>query len=95
MLNPRHTESGPEPPIISGLIADTINIARGPPIIMPIVPVKNIISALEPNFFISWRSILIVKRARLVGSKYLEATKYSFELSPEITPSELKIEGMK
>tara|TARA_B000000437_G_scaffold191482_1_gene150030 strand:- start:544 stop:663 length:120 start_codon:yes stop_codon:yes gene_type:complete len=39
--------------------------------------------------------MLIVKRARLVGSKYLEATKYSFELSPEIIPSELKIEGIK
>jgi hypothetical protein len=70
-------------------------MARGPPIIIPSVPVKNIINALDPNFLISWISILIVKRARLVGSRYLDATKYRFELSPEIIPSELKIEGMK
>ena len=75
-------------------IRDSI-IAKGPPAIIPSVPVKNIINALDPNFFISWISILIVKRARLVGSKYLDATKYSFELSPEMTPSELKIEGIK
>ena len=39
------------------------------------VPVKNKIRALEPNFLISFKSMLIVKSARLVGSKYLEATK--------------------
>jgi hypothetical protein len=81
--------------MISGLIKETIKIAKGPPIIIPIVPVKNIISALEPNFFISLRSILIVKRARLVGRRYLDDTKYRFELSPEIIPNELKIEGIK
>tara|TARA_B100001175_G_scaffold293492_1_gene280016 strand:- start:18 stop:182 length:165 start_codon:yes stop_codon:yes gene_type:complete len=53
------------------------------------------ISALDPNFFISCRSMLIVKRTRLVGSRYLEATKYSLELSPEMIPKELNIEGIK
>jgi hypothetical protein len=47
----------------------------GPPNIIPKVPVKNITIALDPNFLISGISMLIVSRAKLVGNKYLEATK--------------------
>ena len=70
-------------------------LAIGPPIIIPRVPVTNITIAFEPNFLISGISILIVSNARLVGSRYLEATKYKFEFSPEITPNELKRDGIK
>ena len=67
----------------------------GPPMITPMVPVKNMITAFEPNLFIAGRSTLIVKSARLVGSRYLDATKYRLDSSPEMIPKELKIEGMK
>ena len=75
MLNPLHTLSISEPAINAGLIDNTIKIAIGPPMMIPNVPVKNKIRALEPNFLISFKSMLMVKSARLVGSKYLEATK--------------------
>tara|TARA_Y100001936_G_scaffold246893_1_gene291690 strand:+ start:1470 stop:1685 length:216 start_codon:yes stop_codon:yes gene_type:complete len=67
----------------------------GPPIIIPIVPVKNMINAFDPSFLISGKSILTVSKTRLAGSKYLEATKYNLELSPEIIPKELNIDGIK
>jgi hypothetical protein len=43
--------------------------------IIPAVPVKNMIKALGPNFRIPGRSMLIVSRTKLVGSKYRDATK--------------------
>ena len=43
---PLHIASGPAPLKSSGKKLDNINIAIGPPIIIPIVPVKNIINAL-------------------------------------------------
>ena len=54
---------------------ETMIIEIGPPKIIPKVPVKNITIALDPNFLISGISMLIVRRAKLVGSKYLDATK--------------------
>jgi hypothetical protein len=44
---------------------------------------------------ISFRSMLSVRRTRQVGSRYLEDTKYNFEYSPEISPTEFSTEGMK
>jgi hypothetical protein len=46
---------------------------------MPIVPARNIMIAFDPSFLISGRSILMVKRTRLDGRRYLDATKYSFD----------------
>ena len=70
-------------------------IEIGPPNIIPIVPVKNITIAVVPNFLISGISILIVSNTRLAGNKYLEATKYNLDSSPEIIPNELKRDGIK
>jgi len=60
---------------MSGAINEIIYMANGPPIIIPTVPVKNMINALGPNFKMLGKSILIVSRTRLVGSRYLDATK--------------------
>ena len=75
VVRPRHTASGPAPPTISGAKTDTTIIARGPPMIIPAVPVKNMTNALGPNFIILGRSILIVNSTKLVGNKYRDATK--------------------
>ena len=48
------------PPTVSGEKTDTIRIAMGPPIMMPTVPVKNIIKALKPRLAIAFRSMLRV-----------------------------------
>jgi hypothetical protein len=39
--------------------------------------------------------MLIVSKTKLVGKRYLEATKYRFEYSPDIIPRELNIDGIK
>ena len=52
---------------------DKIKIDIGPPIIIPNVPVKNIIKALNPKLYIAFRSILNVIRSSAAGSKYLLA----------------------
>ena len=67
----------------------------GPPKTTPNVPVKNITIALVPNFLISGISILMVSNTKLAGNKYLEATKYNLDVSPEIIPNELKRDGIK
>ena len=61
----------------NGIIIETNMIDIGPPIIIPIVPVKNMINAFEPSFLISGKSILTVSKTRLAGSKYLESKKYN------------------
>ena len=73
----------------------TIIIAIGPPIIIPTVPVKNIINAFEPSLLISFKSTLKVRRTNDVGSKYLEATKYRFDFSGETIPVVFNKEGIK
>ena len=75
VVNPRQTCSTPALLIIEGEINETTIMEIGPPKIIPKVPVKNITIALDPNFLISGISMLIVSRAKLVGNKYLEATK--------------------
>ena len=69
VVMPRHTASGPCPPTIVGSTALTTNIARGPPITIPSVPTKNIISALGPKFKIAFKSMLIVKSIKQAGNK--------------------------
>ena len=73
----------------------TNKIAIGPPIIIPKVPVKNIINAFEPSLLISFKSTLNVSRTNDVGSKYLEATKYKFDFSGETIPIVFNNEGIK
>jgi hypothetical protein len=51
--------------------------------------------ALGPSLSIPLKSILKVNKTNDAGSKYLEATLYSPDDSPEITPNELKSAGMK
>ena len=75
VVSPRQTASGPTPPTTSGAKVDTIKIAMGPPMMIPTVPVKNMIIAFGPNFLISGKSILMVSKTKLVGNKYREATK--------------------
>ena len=75
VVSPRQTASGPTPPTTSGAKTETIRMANGPPIMIPTVPVKNMMMALGPSFLISGRSILMVSNTKLVGSKYREATK--------------------
>ena len=67
----------------------------GPPKIIPNVPVKNITIAFAPNFLISGMSMLTVSNTKLEGNKYLDATKYNLDSSPEMIPAELKRDGMK
>jgi hypothetical protein len=76
-------------------MADTTNNAKGPPKTIPIVPATNITKALGPSFKIPLKSILKVNNTNDAGSKYLEATLYKPEDSPEMTPNELKSAGMK
>jgi hypothetical protein len=81
--------------MILGTKNETINKAIGPPITIPIVPDKNIISAFGPSLRILFRSMLSVNKTREVGNKYLEAIKYNPEPSPEMIPKVLSKEGMK
>ena len=67
------------PSIKLGNVYDIRIIENGPPIIIPAVPLKNIIIAFGPNFIISGKSILIVSKTKLAGNKYRDATKYKFE----------------
>ena len=71
--SPLHIVSGPAPLNNSGKNMDKIKIDIGPPIIIPNVPVKNIIKALYPKLYIAFRSILNVIRSSAAGSKYLLA----------------------
>ena len=80
---------------MSGATIEISETAIGPPRTIPMLPVKNIINAFDPNFFIAGKSILIVNNTRLAGNKYLDATKYNFELSLDIMPNELNNDGMK
>jgi len=73
----------------------TNKIAIGPPIIMPKVPVKNIIKAFDPSLLISFKSTLKVSNTNDVGSKYLEATKYKSDFSGEPIPVVFSKEGKK
>jgi hypothetical protein len=41
VARPRHIASGPAPPTVSGDTAEISKIAKGPPIIIPTVPVKK------------------------------------------------------
>ena len=81
--------------IISGKKFIIISNANGPPNKIPIVPVRNIIIALGPNFKISFKSTLRVNKTKEQGRRYLDATKYKFELLESIIPVELKKEGKK
>ncbi len=49
-------------------------MAIGPPIIIPTVPVKNIIKAFEPKLKIAFKSILKVINTKAAGNKNLLAT---------------------
>ena len=49
VVRPLQTASGPDPPTVSGLTVPTIISAKGPPTMMPKVPVKNMITALLPQ----------------------------------------------
>ena len=59
-------------------------MAIGPPIIIPIVPVKNITNAFQPKLNTAFKSILNVIKTNAAGSKYLLATKYKL-VPPSIT----------
>ena len=61
-------------------------MANGPPIIIPKVPVKNIINAFHPKLKIALRSILNVISTRAAGKRNLLATKYRLLDSTTISP---------
>ena len=67
--SPRQTASKPSAPTVSGEKIAMNKMAKGPPIIMPRVPVKNMINALEPRLKIAFKSILKVINTNAAGSK--------------------------
>jgi len=69
VVMPRHTASGPAPPMMSGLIALTSMMAIGPPSMMLTVPVRNSTTALYPSRTIAGRSIDRVSSTRQAGSR--------------------------
>ncbi len=69
VVMPRHTASGPSTPSMSGKIALMISSAIGPPIKMPTVPVRNMITAFLPSLAMAPRSMLRVRNTRHVGSR--------------------------
>src|SRR5690606_41640599 len=93
--SPRHTAYGSVQHTVSGENVDIKRMASGPPIIIPIVPVKNMIRALGPRLKMALRSILSVIRTRDAGSRYLLAIKYNCEVLSSIIPSELKMAGIR
>src|SRR5690606_26267170 len=95
VAHPLHTSSAPVPPTTSGAKRDTVTTAKGPPKIIPTVPVRNITNAFGPNFNIALKSRLSVNRTREAGNKYLEAIRYNPECSPETNPNELSKPGIK
>jgi len=52
-------------------------------------------TAFLPRPRMALKSMLRVKKIRDVGRRYREAIKYKLESSPEIKPSEFRIEGKK
>ena len=72
--NPLQTASKSAPPTVSGETREINKIAIGPPMIIPIVPVKNMINAFEPRLKIAFKSILKVIKTKAAGSKNLLAT---------------------
>ena len=82
--------------VSGGNIADAANSAIGPPRIIPTVAARNMMIAFNPNCLIPLKSILKQSRISEAGSKYLEATKYRFESSPDIIPKgQFNRPGMK
>ena len=69
VASPLQTASGPCPPTVSGLMNEKMKTAKGPPRMMLIVPVKNMISALGPSLRIPCRSMLSVSNTKVAGSK--------------------------
>ena len=72
--SPLQTASKSAPPTVSGEKIEINKIAKGPPIITPTVPVKNIISALEPKLNIAFKSMLSVIKTKAAGNKKRLAT---------------------
>ena len=66
-------------------------MAIGPPMIMPIVPVKNMTKAFHPRLNTAFRSILKVINTNAAGSKYLLATKYKLVLPSISSPFSLTV----
>ena len=67
--SPLHTASKSAPPTVSGENIEINKIAKGPPIIMPIVTVKNMINAVEPRLKTAFKSILYVNNTNEAGKK--------------------------
>ena len=67
--SPLHTASKSAPPTVSGETIEIKSIAIGPPMIIPTVPVKNIIKALEPKLNMAFKSILSVIKTKAAGNK--------------------------
>ncbi len=66
---PLHTASGPTPPTVSGETIEINKMATGPPITIPIVPVKNMINAFQPKLNTAFKSILRVIKTKAAGNK--------------------------
>ena len=66
---PRQMSLAADPAKVSGEIALTAIKAIGPPIIIPKVPVKNIIPALGPRRIIPFKSTLIVNKTKAAGKR--------------------------
>ena len=66
---PLQTASKSAPPTVSGEKIEINKIAIGPPIIIPTVPVKNIIKALDPKLNMAFKSMLSVIKTKAAGSK--------------------------
>ena len=71
---PRQMASGPAPSR-SGATQLVSSRATGPPIITPMVPVANMISALGPRPITAGRSAETVRRTSAAGSRKREAMK--------------------
>ena len=67
--SPLQTASGPTPPTVSGETKEINKMAIGPPIIMPNVPVKNMINAFHPKLTTPFKSMLKVINTKAAGNR--------------------------
>ena len=95
VASPLQIASKSFPPTVSGEKIDTKRMAIGPPITIPNVPVKNIMSAFLPKLAMAFKSILKVISTKAAGNRYLLAIKYKLERLSEIISKLTKNDGSK
>ncbi|CAI8254995.1 MAG: Uncharacterised protein [Bacteroidetes bacterium MED-G17] len=87
VLNPRQSARSPVVSTVCGKRMEKIPIAKGPPMIIPKVPVKNMTNGFQPNLTSPLKSILSVIRNNAAGNRNLVATKYKFDFLRVFVPS--------